>query len=100
MRQGQIMRRFVLHALIISAWIGAFGASAYAASASEMICKGDGTRAALLIGNQDYVGSMQALENPRRDTVALAQLLCLHGFSVFRHSDLDLAGFDSTVDAF
>src|ERR1700676_3944285 len=47
---------------------GALNVGALAAPASEVVCRGDGTRVALLIGNQDYVGAMQALANPRRDT--------------------------------
>jgi len=69
---------------------GALNVGALAAPASEVVCRGDGTRVALLIGNQDYVGTMQALANPRRDTTAFAGLLCQNGFTVFRHADLDV----------
>ena len=52
--------------------------TAQAAPVSEVACRGDGTRVALLIGNQDYVGTMQPLDNPRRDIAALGVLLCQH----------------------
>ena len=39
---------------------------------TEVACRGDGTRAALLIGNQGYGNTMQALVNPQRDTGAPA----------------------------
>jgi formylglycine-generating enzyme required for sulfatase activity len=73
---------------------------ANAAPVSEVACHGDGTRVALLIGNQDYVGTMQPLDNPRRDIAALGALLCQHGFTVFRHADLDVNSFDATIETF
>jgi formylglycine-generating enzyme required for sulfatase activity len=85
---------------LLTAVLAAASHSAEAAPASEVACRGDGTRVALLIGNQDYVGTMQPLDNPRRDIAALGALLCQHGFTVFRHADLDVTSFDSTVETF
>jgi len=72
-----------------------------AASPSDApVCRGTGKRFALLIGNQDYKGVMSTLANPRRDTQAFANLLCGNGFTVFRHSDLDIANFDAALAQF
>ncbi|MGP0091937.1 MAG: tetratricopeptide repeat protein [Xanthobacteraceae bacterium] len=67
---------------------------------SEVVCRGDGRRVALLIGNQDYIGTMQPLANSRNNTSALAGLLCQNGFTVFRHTDLDVQSFDTTIETF
>jgi formylglycine-generating enzyme required for sulfatase activity len=85
---------------LLAAALAAASHPAQAAPVSEVACRGDGTRVALLIGNQDYVGTMQPLDNPRRDIAALGALLCQHGFTVFRHADLDVSSFDTTVESF
>jgi hypothetical protein len=86
--------------MLAAALIAAAAHTAQAAPVGEIACRGDGTRIALLIGNQDYVGTMQPLDNPRRDIAALGALLCQHGFTVFRHANLDVTSFDSTVESF
>src|SRR5690349_17655487 len=88
-------------ATLTAAVVGAtLPSSASAAPISEVRCSGDGSRVALLIGNQDYIGSMQPLANPRRDTDTFAKLLCTHSFTVFRYSDLDTAAFDAAIANF
>jgi hypothetical protein len=72
-----------------------------AASVSDApTCRSEGKRFALLIGNQDYRGALTPLENPRRDTEAFSKLLCSNGFTVYRYSDLDIAGFDRALSQF
>lgn len=79
----------------------ALAAPALAAPQSEApLCRGDGTRLALLVGNQSYTGAMQPLANPRRDVAAFGKLLCDNGFTVYRHADLDIASFDGAVGGF
>jgi uncharacterized caspase-like protein len=63
-------------------------------------CRGDTDRMALLIGNQDYAGRINRLDNPRRDVVGFTALLCANGFTVYRYGDLKLRQFDAAIKTF
>lgn len=65
-----------------------------------LTCQGDGSRIALLIGNQAYQQPIQPLSNPRRDAAAFASVLCSHGFTVQSISDAEILGFDAALDSF
>lgn len=86
---------------MMAAFLGVMATeAASAAPVSDVVCQGDGARFALLIGNQDYRGQMQALSNPRRDVERFASVLCKFGFTVLRATDLDIDTFDRSIDTF
>ena len=74
---------------------------AHAAPSSQAPeCRGDGSRVALLVGNQTYSAPMQSLDNPHRDVDKFGDLLCQNGFSVFRYLDLNVEDFDQAIETF
>jgi hypothetical protein len=85
---------------LIFVWLLSTGVVQAASQSDVPVCRGEGKRFALLIGNQDYRGLLNPLANPRRDTQAFANLLCTNGFTVYRYSDLDIAGFDAALFQF
>lgn len=88
-------------AIALAALLGALGGRpTLAAPQTEVACRGDGARVAMLVGNGDYAAPMQPLDNPKRDVAAFATLLCGHGFTVFRSTDLGIDGFDAAIESF
>ncbi len=63
-------------------------------------CADATNRFALVIGNQNYEGALQALTNPRSDATALTKVLCDNGFTTFRYDDLKISEFDRAIARF
>jgi formylglycine-generating enzyme required for sulfatase activity/uncharacterized caspase-like protein len=60
----------------------------------------DPRRVALVVGNAEYSGLWNKLKNPANDAGAIARRLCMLGFDVQVHKDLDASSFDAALRDF